>query len=249
MARRIGSRSREAERRIQDALQARLSVSMERAMTKAITKDSLAAIEQLQQGQGIHIQGAETGRIIVAGWETTARVFGERMMDQIGKRHGSMERKALISDLFRAAFLEFTRSWLAKRITQINRTTEDQLREIVTHGTQQGMSINEISKLIRERVPHMSSLRGHVIARTETHTAANWANQTSAEQSGIDMHKEWCSGSDARVRETHMEADGQTVPLKGAFDVGGEMLEYPGDPSGAADEIINCRCTSLFIEV
>jgi hypothetical protein len=27
-----------------------------------------------------------------------------------------------------------------------------------------------------------------------------------------------------------------------AFEVGGEMLMYPGDPAGSAGNVINCRC-------
>ena len=26
------------------------------------------------------------------------------------------------------------------------------------------------------------------------------------------------------------------------FSVGGEQLEYPGDPSGSAENVINCKC-------
>jgi hypothetical protein len=36
------------------------------------------------------------------------------------------------------------------------------------------------------------------------------------------------------------------VALHAKFDVGGSMLDFPGDPLGAYDEIINCRCTALF---
>jgi len=39
-----------------------------------------------------------------------------------------------------------------------------------------------------------------------------------------------------------MAMDGVRVPLNENFNVDGEMLEYPGDPSGSAGNIINCRC-------
>ncbi len=56
---------------------------------------------------------------------------------------------------------------------------------------------------------------------------------------------EWLSARDSAVRETHAEADGQVASMGQAFTVGGERLEYPGDPSGSPAETANCRCSLL----
>src|SRR5690625_4038466 len=97
-------------------------------------------------------------------------------------------------------------------------------------------------------MPQLSRLREHVIARTETHMAASWANQTAAEESGIELVKEWCRSADDRTREDHSEADRQTVPVDMPFDVGGWPLLYPGDPNGPAAQVVSCRCQSLFVD-
>ena len=57
--------------------------------------------------------------------------------------------------------------------------------------------------------------------------------------------KEWLSTKDDRVRIEHLEVDGQVVPIDEPFIVGGEELMYPGDASGSAGNVINCRCTEL----
>jgi hypothetical protein len=63
---------------------------------------------------------------------------------------------------------------------------------------------------------------------------------------GIVVHN---STDDHRTRSTHEIADGQRVPLASPFLVGGFQLAFPGDPSGPPQEIIQCRCVSLLVEV
>lgn len=64
----------------------------------------------------------------------------------------------------------------------------------------------------------------------------------------IEFEKVWLAAEDTRTRETHREADGQRVPLESPFSVGGFDLRFPGDPTGPAQEVINCRCTLLLVE-
>jgi predicted RNA binding protein YcfA (HicA-like mRNA interferase family) len=59
--------------------------------------------------------------------------------------------------------------------------------------------------------------------------------------------KRWVSRHDERVRHTHMEANGQTVPVHSQFTVGGSRLSFPGDPLGPYEEIVNCRCVPVAV--
>ena len=90
------------------------------------------------------------------------------------------------------------------------------------------------------------------IARTESTAAANYAALQAAEVSGYMMVKEWISATDHRTRDhkkgdeyDHLHMNGQQVPLRDefVFNDGDDKLQYPGDPTGEAGNIINCRCT------
>lgn len=54
--------------------------------------------------------------------------------------------------------------------------------------------------------------------------------------------KRWVTMHDAKVRETHADADGQTVALGEPFYVGGYPLMYPGERGAPPALVINCRC-------
>lgn len=60
------------------------------------------------------------------------------------------------------------------------------------------------------------------------------------ESRGVVQKKVWMSTPDDRVRESHLEMDGEEVDTDEEFSNG---LMYPGDPSGDPSEVWNCRCT------
>jgi len=86
--------------------------------------------------------------------------------------------------------------------------------------------------------------RSERIARTETTAAYNAGIQSAYLDEEVG-YKMWIALGDARTRETHIEAHGQTVKADEWFNVGNDALFFPGDPSGSAQEVINCRCTTI----
>lgn len=87
------------------------------------------------------------------------------------------------------------------------------------------------------------------IARTEVigaYNAGAFAGATArAEILEEPMAKRWLATADERTRPTHQDADDQLRRLEAPFVVGGAPLMFPGDPTGPAHEIIQCRCTLL----
>lgn len=89
--------------------------------------------------------------------------------------------------------------------------------------------------------------RALTVARTESAGTQSAATlQAAMLQSQIlgedNLEQVWLCTLDSKTRKSHFAADGQRVPLGTTFKVGRAQLEYPADPSGPADETINCRC-------
>lgn len=127
----------------------------------------------------------------------------------------------------------------------------------IAAGVTLGEGIDELTRRVEEVLSTTSSPRWKnravVIARTESLGALNGSRADSfhafEEEGGEGMEKMWLSTRDSRTRPTHVIADGQRVPLTQPFIVGGFPLMFPGDPSGPASEVIQCRCATLLVEV
>ena len=121
-------------------------------------------------------------------------------------------------------------------------------------GLREGESIPDLAARVEtvltatgsERWPH----RARTVARTETIAAVNAGVFRSAmldaeDRGDVAPFKVWLATDDTRTRPTHDEADRQRTLLSEPFIVGGAQLVFPGDPTGPANEVINCRCSLL----
>jgi hypothetical protein len=138
----------------------------------------------------------------------------------------------------------------------------DAIREPVAHaiarGYGEGASIPQTARYIREGAQGVTRSQATMLARTDMIGLANGGNQwavgelnAASEKAGEPkpfQSKTWLSAGDGRVRDTHAEADGQTVPIDAPYSVGGSQLSYPGDPAGPNAEVCNCRCTETYGE-
>lgn len=145
---------------------------------------------------------------------------------------------------------DIARERAGQRAGEIAETTRTRIANAVSRALDAGESASEISRTIVDEVGDMNLSRARTIARTETAVAMQQGQfeemSGASEALGVKLTKTWMSTEDERTRETHLEADGQTVGLDEPFDVGGSALMYPSDPDGPPEEVINCRCAVLY---
>jgi hypothetical protein len=137
-----------------------------------------------------------------------------------------------------------------------NKTIVRRMQNELAQAIILGEGIPQISNRIRS-ICNMTFNQARRIARTETIRALNQGKHLAALQAAegydIPMQKQWLATLDERTRSTppdnfdHAEMHGVTVALEDAFDVSGESLQYPNDPNGSAGNIINCRCTAIYV--
>jgi HK97 family phage portal protein len=158
---------------------------------------------------------------------------------------------ARISDLFGIAFdlaAPYAQDFIAARANklagQVTDTTYDAIRRALADGVAEGEGIPDLARRIRHVFDVATTSRATTIARTEVVSAYAASSRLTADQLPDDVvgGYEWISTRDGRTREDHANADGQVIGRGQAFDVGGEMLAYPGDPNASPDNTVNCRC-------
>jgi len=135
------------------------------------------------------------------------------------------------------------REVLFEMATKTNNTTWLGLSDLIAEAERAGESIPEIAERINAYFGgRKSDYETERIARTTMVGADNAGAMEAYGQSGVVSEVAWLAALDDRVREDHAIAHGQVRRLGESFDVGGESLSYPGDPSGSPGNIINCRC-------
>lgn len=139
--------------------------------------------------------------------------------------------------------------WVDGRLTDnpdaqwaINETTREAIADLVTQAIDDGWSNDRLSSAISDS-GQFSASRADMIARTETAVAdvqGNMVAYKTAQESGIDLQKEWITAGDDLVSEDcQLNADAGPIDLDGVF------------PSGASapPEHPNCRCDVLPVRI
>jgi len=143
------------------------------------------------------------------------------------------------------------------RLVGISATLTKNIKKIIEEGYRENLSSAVIARNLEREIPTISRTRALIIARTETHSGASFANHKYhvdvGDSLGIDFYKRWVAVSDGRTRPEHREANGQTVRMNEKFELshpkrGTVFMDRAGDPSGGAYHSINCRCVITYAE-
>ena len=134
--------------------------------------------------------------------------------------------------------------------TRIRDTIGDAIAEQVTEAIQtgyaNGQSVAQVATAIQNATDDISPVRAAMLAQSDLNGLANAGSLLAATTSGAATTKTWTTAGDDRVRPDHEDAEGQTVPINGRFEVGGESCDHPGDPSLSWAEAANCRCVVTY---
>jgi len=141
---------------------------------------------------------------------------------------------------------------LSDRLRGLNETTRKKVDDIVQKALQNGENTQQIKERIMGvrglgSLDGMTPTRAETISNTEIVTASNAGSLIGAISTGLNFDKQWLTTLDGNARDSHQGANGQRVGKSEPFRVGGADLEFPGDPNAPAREVINCRCTQIYI--
>ena len=94
---------------------------------------------------------------------------------------------------------------------------------------------------------NLSEDRARVIAENEVNSICEYTEFQDSVDEG-KTRKTWNTMVDKRVRHTHEELEGLTIPIMTPFNVGGYEMFQPKDTSRGAgmEEIAGCRCWCTY---
>ncbi len=175
--------------------------------------------------------------------ELALSVAGQQLFDEIGKdsvwRLPSQDAIQFVQDR-------------ANLLANVPDEVHTEIMQSIEQGLQHGESRKELMARISAAFDEIGRSRAETIANTETAAAFNYSRDKAMREAGI-THKRWLHSMSPLIKEprpTHLEADGQTVPIDEPFDVGGVQFMRPADDSLGAgpEDIINCHCVSIPTE-
>ncbi len=124
------------------------------------------------------------------------------------------------------------------------RKLKKSITQEISRGIASGLPYRDIARNLKNTV-NIPLYNAKRIVRTESHRIQQQSTEESrkaASKRGADVVRMWDSSLDGRTRDSHRRVDGEIRELDEKFSNG---LMFPGDPSGGAAEVINCRCVAL----
>ena len=91
--------------------------------------------------------------------------------------------------------------------------------------------------------------RAQILAANEANSVLNQTDFDNAVIAGYTK-KQWLTEMDDKVRPTHIELEGKTIPINDLFVVGNAVMRFPHDyemASGHPEELASCRCGIAYL--
>ena len=125
------------------------------------------------------------------------------------------------------------------RLSETTATLRENIAKVIADQMNKNASLAQVQAEIR-KVFNFQESRALMIARTEIGSSMTTARYQQFRESNI-ASKSWLTAGDGEVRGSHStcQAEGE-IAMDKKFNNG---LLHPGDYTGSAGEIVNCRCT------
>jgi len=163
------------------------------------------------------------------------------VMEQILIEAG-IDSKEISGSTFEFNITSDIQSWLDKKVdifSEINETTFKKLKKDFSQSLADGETRPQLISRIENTFGNISKNRAATIARTEILGVTQKGTFEGYQQANLQI-KIWVTVGDGNVRDSHAMQDGEERPINDTFTNG---LMFPGDPSGPASEVVNCRCS------
>jgi HK97 family phage portal protein len=240
-----GGRAREAaiQLRLADAFERRIAPRLVKLFDARAARVSAAVSAGRDPEKAMSGHAEEIAKELGPHYIAVMTAFGSRVLEGGKELPEALELKDAESE-FTARIAAWVQAWGADKAVNISTTTKLRVRDALAAGEEAGEALPAIAKRITATVGgQIGRSRALLIARTETHSASVAAGDEALSAMGLqDLKREWIAVEDDMTRTSHLKVDGQKRKQSETFLVGKSKLSYPGDPAGAAQEVINCRC-------
>jgi hypothetical protein len=126
--------------------------------------------------------------------------------------------------------------------TKVSETTLGIVEQMIRTANEENWTVGQFAQNLSDKVTDFGPWRARLWARTESAKVDNYGAVEGFKETEFVEKKGWMCSMIPTSRESHIAADGQEVALDEDFVVGGERMDYPGDPKGSAGEVCNCLC-------
>lgn len=160
----------------------------------------------------------------------------------------------LVEDLVMSKIAQYIEAEVGMTIVELGDTSriilERLVKDLSKEILEQGIGASAAQTMLRDRIKsewhRVRYYRTERIVRTEVGRAANWGSIEGVRTLEAQMNKHWVSAMSSNSRDEHIAASGQKRDIEEPFNVGGELLDFPGDPAGSAANTINCMCAITY---
>lgn len=155
----------------------------------------------------------------------------------------------LVAGYATSAFVPVLVAKQTNRLGMVGQSMLSRVDGTLTAAARDGLSFDGLADRIGSLFEGFSGWLADQLAGDEAAVTVNAVTAGAALWGGIEARRVWVTQDDERVREWHAEADGQEVALDEPFIVMGEPLDYPGDDNGSPENVRNCRCQIMIVNL